>query len=40
MPCYEVKLSIFIEADSVDHAVEIVKSFEGSDFEIDSIEEN
>ena len=40
MPCYEVKLSIFIEADSVKDAIEIVESFEGSDFDIDSIEEN
>lgn len=40
MTYYEVKLSIIIEADSVEHAVEIVKSFEGSDFDIDSIEEN
>ena len=37
MPCYEVKLSIFIEANRIEDAIE---SLEGSDFDIDSIEEN
>lgn len=40
MPYYEVKLSILIEADDVKDAIDAVESLEGSDFDIDSIEEN
>ena len=39
MPCYEVKLSIVVEAESVNDAIEIIESFEGSDFDIESLEE-
>ena len=40
MPFYEVKLSIFIEANSIKDAIKAVESLEGIDFDIDSIEEN